>query len=53
LRKERVDTGDILHAARERLGISRLDQLDHAVIESSGGITVIPKRPRSRRRRAS
>lgn len=53
LRKERVDTPDILHAARQSLGISRLDQLDYAIVESGGGITVIPKRSRPRRRGSS
>lgn len=53
LRKERVDAPDILHAARQSLGISRLDQLDYAVVEAGGGITVVPKRTRRKRRRAS
>lgn len=43
MRKERVDESDILAAARELQGIERIDQLKHAVVESSGGITVIPK----------
>lgn len=42
--KERVDEDDILHAARERQGISRLDEIDYAIIEASGGITIIPKK---------
>jgi uncharacterized membrane protein YcaP (DUF421 family) len=42
--QERVDDVDILTAAREHEGISRLDEIDCAVVEQSGGITVIPKR---------
>ncbi len=53
LRKERVDAPDILHAARQSLGISRLDQLDYAVVEAGGGITVVPKRTARKRRRPS
>lgn len=53
LRKERVDAPDILHAARQSLGISRLDQLDYAVVEAGGGITVVPKRTGRKRRRPS
>lgn len=43
LAKERVDEDDILAAARERLGIGTLDDIDYAVLEQSGGISVIPK----------
>jgi uncharacterized membrane protein YcaP (DUF421 family) len=43
MKKERVDESDILAAARELHGIERIDQIKHAVVESSGGITVIPK----------
>jgi uncharacterized membrane protein YcaP (DUF421 family) len=45
--QERVDDADILTAARESQGISRLDEIDYAVVEQSGGITVIPKRGKS------
>ena len=44
LEKERIDEDDILAAARERLGLGRLDEIDYAVLEQSGGISVIPKR---------
>jgi uncharacterized membrane protein YcaP (DUF421 family) len=43
MRMERVDESDILAAARELHGLERLDQIKHAVVEASGGITVIPK----------
>jgi len=41
--KERIDEDDILAAGRERLGIGTLDDIDYAVLEQSGGISVIPK----------
>ncbi len=43
--KERVDEEDILHEARHAHGIARLDQIRHAVLETSGGISVIPYEP--------
>lgn len=46
MRKERVDESDILAAARELQGIERMDQIKHAVVESSGGITVVRKEQR-------
>jgi uncharacterized membrane protein YcaP (DUF421 family) len=41
-RHERVDLSDVLAAARERHGIERLDQIKFAVLERSGGISIIP-----------
>ena len=41
--RERVDESDILHAARQLQGLSRLEDIDYAIVERSGGITVIPK----------
>ena len=38
----RIDEEDILEAARRLQGIERLDQIKYAVLEVSGGITVIP-----------
>ncbi|MDQ6718744.1 MAG: DUF421 domain-containing protein [Gemmatimonadota bacterium] len=43
MRKERVDKGDILSAARDKQGLESLDQIKHAVVEPSGGITIVPK----------
>ncbi|MBC6980136.1 DUF421 domain-containing protein [Caulobacter sp. 17J80-11] len=43
MRKARVGVEDILHAAREKQGLERLDQIKYAVLEVSGGINVIPK----------
>jgi uncharacterized membrane protein YcaP (DUF421 family) len=41
--KERVSEEDILGAARGQEGIERLDQVRHAVLETTGNITVIPR----------
>src|SRR5688500_3007167 len=41
LDRERVDVNDIMQAARERHGIERLDQIKYAVLERSGGISII------------
>ena len=43
---ERVDEGDILAAAREKQGLERMDQIKHAVIEATGGISIVPKSPK-------
>ena len=43
MKMERVDESDILAAARELQGLERLDQIKHAVVEASGGITIVPK----------
>ena len=43
LEKSRVDESDILTAARERHGLQRLDEIKYAVLERSGGISIIPK----------
>lgn len=40
----RIDEADIMHAARELHGLERLDQIRYAVLERSGGITIIPKK---------
>jgi uncharacterized membrane protein YcaP (DUF421 family) len=42
MQKERVDVEDILAAARERQGLERMEQIKYAVLERSGGITIIP-----------
>jgi uncharacterized membrane protein YcaP (DUF421 family) len=41
---ERVDEQDILTAARESHGLERLEQIKRAVLESNGGITIVPRR---------
>ncbi len=42
LRKSRVVVEDILQAARETEGLERLDQIKYAVLETNGGISIIP-----------
>lgn len=43
LKKSRVDVSDILSSARELQGLERLDQIKYAVLERSGGISIVPK----------
>jgi uncharacterized membrane protein YcaP (DUF421 family) len=40
--KARVDESDVLAVARELQGLERMDQIKYAVLERSGGISVIP-----------
>jgi uncharacterized membrane protein YcaP (DUF421 family) len=40
--RERIDLSDIMAAARERHGLERLEQVKYAVLERSGGISIIP-----------
>ena len=46
--RARIDEDDVLQAARERQGLARMDDIDYAVLEISGGISVIPKRSAGR-----
>jgi len=41
--KMRVDEADIMEAARQQEALRRLDEIDWAVVERNGDITVIPK----------
>lgn len=43
MRKVRVDEQDVLAAARETRGLERMDQIKYAVLERSGGISIIPR----------
>lgn len=43
LAKEHLDETDVLSAARESQGLERLDQIKWAVLETSGGISIVPK----------
>ena len=45
MHKSRVDTSDVLQAARESHGLERMDQIKYAVLERSGGITIVPALP--------
>ncbi len=42
-RKARVSEDDILERARKLRGVERLEQIEYAVLERSGTITVIPQ----------
>jgi uncharacterized membrane protein YcaP (DUF421 family) len=41
--KSRVSEDDILEQARQTQGIERIEQIKYAVLERSGGISVIPR----------
>jgi uncharacterized membrane protein YcaP (DUF421 family) len=41
--KARLDEDDIMASARKSQGIERMDQIKYAVLEGSGGISIIPK----------
>lgn len=43
MRRARVDLPEILSAARSAHGLRRLEEIDFAVLERSGGISIIPK----------
>jgi uncharacterized membrane protein YcaP (DUF421 family) len=43
MRTARIELADVLEAARHTQGLERLDQIKYAVVETSGGITIIPK----------
>ncbi|HSF30656.1 MAG TPA: YetF domain-containing protein [Candidatus Tectomicrobia bacterium] len=42
MQRVRVSEDEILTAARERQGLARMDQIQYAVLERSGGISIIP-----------
>ena len=44
MESERVDEEDVLAAARGSRGIQQLDEIEHAIVETSGGISIIPKK---------
>lgn len=43
MHKSRVDVADVLAAARELQGLERMEQIKYAVLERSGGISIIPR----------
>jgi uncharacterized membrane protein YcaP (DUF421 family) len=45
MRRERLDKEEILQAARQLQGLAHTDQIQCAVLEPSGGISVVPKGP--------
>lgn len=38
----RVDETDILEAARDKMGLERMDQIKYAVLEKNGEISIVP-----------
>jgi uncharacterized membrane protein YcaP (DUF421 family) len=40
----RVDASDIMEAARRQQGLERMDEIKYAVLETNGGISIIPWR---------
>jgi uncharacterized membrane protein YcaP (DUF421 family) len=42
MNKARIDDDDVLIAARAQQGLERMDQIKYAVLERSGGISIIP-----------
>jgi uncharacterized membrane protein YcaP (DUF421 family) len=44
LDKERVDRQEILAAARELRGLANLEEIEYAVLEPTGDITIVPKK---------
>jgi uncharacterized membrane protein YcaP (DUF421 family) len=45
MRKSRITHTDILQMARESQGLERLGQIKYAILETSGGISIIPADP--------
>jgi uncharacterized membrane protein YcaP (DUF421 family) len=41
--RERVTPAEIMQAGRDKHGLARLDQIEYAVVEPSGEITVVPR----------
>lgn len=41
--RARIDEADILMAARATQGLERMEQIKYAVLEHSGGISIVPK----------
>lgn len=43
MRKARVDEGDIMESARELRGLRSMDEVDYAILERGGHISIVPK----------
>jgi uncharacterized membrane protein YcaP (DUF421 family) len=43
MERARVEEEDVLEAARRLRGLERMDEIKYAVLEKSGGISIIPK----------
>ena len=43
MKRARIDEDDVLMAARETQGLEGMEQIEYAVLETSGGISIIPR----------
>lgn len=43
MRRNHLDVDDVLSAARQGQGLERFDQIQWAILEVSGGISIVPK----------
>ena len=43
MNKARISADDVLEMAREQQGVERMEQIKYAVLERTGGISVIPR----------
>lgn len=46
MRRSRVELDDIMRAARETQGLERVEDIKFAILEVSGGISIIPRKGR-------
>ncbi|SRR5690606_4428671 len=44
MHRARIDESDVLSAARELQGLRNFDEIEYAVLERSGAISIVPKR---------
>lgn len=44
MKKERLGEEDIMHAARVSHGLKTLEEVEFAILEASGGISVVPRK---------
>jgi uncharacterized membrane protein YcaP (DUF421 family) len=49
LQRERIDENEIMHAARSRLGAATMDEINYAVLEQDGEITIVLKKEEKNR----
>lgn len=53
MQKARVEYEDILEAARQLHGIGTMDEIEYAVLEKDGSISIIPKKDSGKKRTSS
>lgn len=44
MKKLRLDEEEIMEGARKLHGLERIDQIKYAVLEKSGGISIVPEK---------